>query len=139
MRFLLDAMVVSEPAKPKPNSGVIAWLDEQVGPDLAISVLTIGELARGVARMAEGRRKRALRKWLADALAAQFAGRLIPIDGEVAYVWGELSADGDRGGRPLPVTDGLLLATAKVHELTLVTRNTADFDGRGIPILNPYR
>ena len=132
-------MVVSEPAKPKPNSGVITWLDEQIGPDLAISVLTIGEIARGVARMDESKRKRAMGKWLADELPAQFAGRVIPIDDDVAYAWGELTAEGDRSGRPLPVTDGLLLATAKVHELTLVTRNTADFDGRGVPILNPYR
>ena len=139
MTFLLDTMVVSEPAKPKRNAAVISWLDEQIATDLAISVLTLGEIARGVARMDDGNRKRRLRKWLTTELPAQFESRVLPVDREVAQTWGELTAEADRAGRPLPVTDGLLLATAKVHGLTLVTRNVDDLQDRGVGVLNPYR
>lgn len=131
-------MVVSEPAKPKPNEAVRAWLEETPELDLAISVLTIGEIARGVARMDAGRRRAALEEWLATSLPAHFGGRMLAVDSMVASVWGELTAEGDRTGRPLHVVDGLLLATAKVHGLTVVTRNVSDFDGRGLPVLNPY-
>lgn len=131
-------MVVSEPAKPRPDEAVRTWLAETPGPDLAISVLTIGEIARGVARMDTGRRRNALEEWLATSLPAHFGGRMLAVDREVAAAWGKLTAEGDRVGRPLHVVDGLLLATAKVHGLTIVTRNVADFDGRGVPVLNPY-
>lgn len=139
MRFLIDTMVVSEPAKPVPNAHVIDWLNFHVAPDLAISVLTLGEIARGVARMAGGRRKATLEQWLATELPAQFEDRILPIDAEVARVWGKLTAEGDRSGRPLPVVDGLLLATAKAHDLTVVTRNIDDFSERGVSVLNPFR
>jgi predicted nucleic acid-binding protein len=132
-------MVVSEPARPTPNGGVIEWLEEQAALELAISVLTLGEIARGVARMTDGKRKRELQSWLSTNLPAQFEDRVLAIEREVALAWGELTAEGDRTGRPLPVTDGLLLATAKVHGLTIVTRKVSDFDHRGITVLNPYR
>jgi predicted nucleic acid-binding protein len=139
MRFLLDTMVVSEAARPAAHAGVLQWLEDQAMPDLAISVLTLGEIARGVARMGESRRKRALQQWLISELPAQFEGRVLPIDAGVAVTWGELTAKGDDMGRPLPVTDGLLLATASVHGLTMVTRNVGDVDGRGVAVLNPYQ
>ena len=139
MRYLLDTMIVSEVARPTPNAGVLTWLENQVSMDLAISVLTLGEIARGVARMADGKRKRTLQEWLTAALPAQFEGRVVAVDASVAIAWGELTARGDAIGRPLPVTDGLLLATARVHGLTLVTRNVGDVDGRGVDVLNPYQ
>jgi predicted nucleic acid-binding protein len=139
MRFLLDTMVVLEAARPVPHTGVLRWLEDQAMPDLAISVLTLGEIARGVARMAESRRKRALRQWLTSELPAQIDGRVLPLDASVALGWGELTAKGDDMGRPLPVTDGQLLATASVHGLTMVTRNVGDVDGRGVAVLNPYQ
>lgn len=138
MRFLLDTMVVSEPARPAPNGAAIAWLESAVAEDFAISVLTLGEIRRGVARMTSGRRRRALEEWLQNVLPAQFDGRVLPVDTDVAMAWGELTAAGDRAGRPLHVVDGLLLATAKVHGLAVATRNIADFDGRGVPVVNPY-
>lgn len=137
--FLLDTMVVSEPAKPKPNAGLIQWLEQQNIADLALSVITLGEIQRGVARMADGRRRSDLARWLKSDLPSQFFDRVLPVDAEVALAWGILSAEADRIGRPLPVIDGLLLATAQAHSLTLVTRNTGDCDGRGIPVLNPFK
>lgn len=139
MRYLLDTMIVSEAAKPVPNGGVLAWLEEQAALDLAISVLTLGEIGRGVARMADGRRKRLLSEWMLTHLPAHFEGRILPVDEGIARAWGEVTADADRSGRPLHVIDGLLLATARAHDLTLVTRNACDFHDRGQDILDPYR
>lgn len=138
MRFLLDTMVVSEAAKPRPNSGVVTWLGAQDPWDLAVSVLTFGEIQRGVERMAEGRRRTELSKWLAAALPGQFGERVLPVDLDVALAWGALTTESERMGRPLHVVDGLLLATARVHGLTLVTRNVNDFGRRGVPVHNPY-
>jgi predicted nucleic acid-binding protein len=132
-------MILSEPAKPAPNPGVITWLESQPRLDLAISVLTLGEIARGVGRMQDSKRKRELQDWLTSVLPAQFEGRVLSVDGGVAFAWGELTVQGDNMGRPLPVPDGLLLATARVHGLTLVTRNMRDADGRGVPVFNPYQ
>ena len=131
-------MVISEPAKPKPNARVMAWLEDQNVYDLALSVVTLGEIRRGIVRMPDGRRKAELAGWLEDDLAGHFADRLLTVGVDVALAWGTLSAEGDRTGRPLPVIDGLLLATAHAHGLTLVTRNVGDCDGRGVPVFNPY-
>ena len=131
-------MVVSEPARPAPHPGVVAWLEAQADLDLGLSVLTVGELARGVARMADGKRKKALAEWLESELPAQFEGRILGVETPVALTWGALTAEGERQGRPLHVVDGLLLATARVHGLTLVTRNVGDFQGRGVAVENPY-
>ena len=138
MKYLIDTMVLSEPARPTPDVLVIAWLNDQMAMDMAVSVLTFGEIARGVERMSDGRRKDELRVWLEEDLRAHFGDRVLPVDEHVALAWGELTAQSERMGRPLPVVDGLLLATAKVHGLTTVTRNIHDFDGRGVPVLNPY-
>lgn len=131
-------MVVSEAARPEPDQAVLKWLSGGVWLDLAVSVVTLGEIARGVARMRGGRRQRALMEWLTTALPLQFDGRVLAVDTVIASAWGELTAEGDRTGRPLHVVDGLLLATAKVHGLTAVTRNVSDFANRGVPVLNPY-
>ena len=131
-------MVLSEPARPKPNAGVIDWLRAQAPWDLAVSVLTFGEIRRGVERMADGRRKTELHSWLSTALPELFADRVLPVDLDVALAWGSLTTESERLGRRLHVVDGLLLATAKVHGLTVVTRNVNDFSERGVHIHNPY-
>jgi predicted nucleic acid-binding protein len=139
VKFLLDTMVLSEAAKPAPNAGVRVWLEAQPADDLAVSVLTFGEIQRGIARMPDSKRRRALEKWFATELVAQFEQRLLAVDLEVAQAWGRFTAEADRVGRPLPTIDGLLLATAQVHSLTLVTRNVGDFVDRGVKVLNPYK
>ena len=138
MKFLLDTMVVSEPARPQPNASVLAWLESQVSSEIAISVLTLGEIARGVARLGDGKRKARLEKWLATELPSHFDKRVLNIDAQVARAWGELMAHADKIGRHLPVIDGLLLSTAVVHGLTIVTRNENDFRERGVALINPY-
>src|SRR5690348_1316446 len=131
-------MVLSEPARPTPDAGVVAWLQAHSPLDLFISALTLGELAKGVALLPRGRRRDTLDRWLRADLPRQFSGRVLPIDDAVVHEWGKLSAEGQRAGRPLPVIDGLLLATAAVHRLILATRNERDCAGRDIPIHNPW-
>ncbi|HEX2187306.1 MAG TPA: type II toxin-antitoxin system VapC family toxin [Longimicrobiaceae bacterium] len=138
MRYLLDTNVLSEPARPHPSPHVLAWLKEQSALDMAISVLTLGEIAKGVQLLPEGSRRKSLAAWLDTDLPRRFLGRVLPVSDHVALAWGRLAADARRGGRELPVIDGFLLATAGVHGLTLVTRNERDCTGRGIPIYNPW-
>jgi len=133
-------MVLSEAARPAvvANPGVIRWLEARPAADLAISVLTLGEIRKGAELLPDGRRRERLRAWLRSELPAQFEDRVLPIAPAVALAWGRLAAEAQRAGRPLHVVDGLLLATAEVHGLTLVTRNLGDFRDRGLQIENPY-
>lgn len=138
MPFLLDTNVLSEPGRPFPNPGVARWLDSLDPLEAYLSVLTLGEIGRGVSLMPPGPRKTALTTWLRHDLPERFKGRLLPVDHEVALAWGDLHAQGHRIGRPLHVVDGLLLATARVHRLTLATRNLRDCGDRGVDVLNSF-
>lgn len=138
MKFLLDTMVISEPARPLPDPQVTEWLGKQDQMDLALSVITLGEIERGVHLMPDGRRRQTLEEWLDRTLPALFHDRVIPIDDDVARTWGRLSAARQRSGRPLPVIDGMLAATALTHGLTLVTRNVGDFSRLEVVVLNPW-
>jgi toxin FitB len=138
VRYLLDTNVLSEGAKPGPDPGLARFLETTASLELAISVLTAGELRQGIAALDAGPKKSRLEHWLAVDLLRQFTGRVLPVDEAVALAWGRLSAEGRRSGRPLPVIDGLLLATAEVHGLTFVTRNERDCADRGVPLLNPW-
>jgi toxin FitB len=139
MRYLLDTNVLTEPAKPRPEPRVLDWLQAHPPLDLALSVLTLGEVEKGISLLAAGTRRDQLETWLRVDLPRQFTGRLLAVDAVVALEWGRLAADGRRSGRELPVVDGLLLATCAAHDLTLVTRNERDCANRGIPVLNPWR
>lgn len=138
MRFLLDTCVLSDGAKPAEHPQLADWLASQVVDDLAIGALTVGELRYGIQRLPAGRKRERLKQWLDDDLLPRFRGRVLPVDGAVAEVWGLLRASGDEAGRPLPLVDGLLLATAQAHGLTFVTRNTEDVEHRGVSVLGPY-
>ena len=137
-RYLLDTNVLSEAARRDPDPGVVEWLDRQPVLDLAISVLTLGEIRKGVELLDDGRRKTRLSEWLDRELPREFEGRVLPIDDTVAHEWGRLSARGRQAGRELPVVDGLLLATAAAHRLVFVTRNESDCRDRGVEIHNPW-
>ncbi|HEV2147023.1 MAG TPA: type II toxin-antitoxin system VapC family toxin [Longimicrobiaceae bacterium] len=138
MRYLLDTNVLAEPAKPRPDPNVVAWLQAQSPLDLALSVLTFGEIEKGLSLLPAGARREALANWLRTDLPRQFTGRLLTVDDRVALEWGRLAAEGRKVGRELPVVDGLLLATCAAHGLTLVTRNERDCGNRGVPVLNPW-
>lgn len=138
MRYLLDTNVISEPFKRSPEMRVVDWLNARSPLELYLSVLTLGELTMGFELAPEGRRRDELQSWVTEDLPRHFIGRLLAVDEEVARAWGRLSAEGRATGRELPATDGLLLATARIHDLTLVTRNERDCAERGVSILNPW-
>lgn len=138
MRYLLDTDVISEPFKRVPEPRVVGWLDQRSPLDLYISVLTVGELTMGFQMAPEGKRRAELQHWVTQDLARHFVGRLLPIDDDVAREWGRMSAGGRATGRELPATDGLLLATAKIHDLVFVTRSERDCANRGVETLNPW-
>ncbi len=135
--FLLDTNVISELVRPRPEPRVKAWVAATDENLLYLSVLTLGEIRRGIASLKDASRRVALEAWLDSDLALRFAGRILPIDQGVADRWGRLAAQaGSRA--PLPVIDGLLAATALHHNLTFVTRDTKDVKATGVPLFNPW-
>ena len=134
MNFLLDTNVVSETRRRVPHRSVIDWLAQVEQDQLYLSVLTLGELTKGVAlrRRRDPRGAANLAHWL-DGIELLFADRVLPVDAADANVWGEMSANRSR-----PVIDTLLAATAQVHALTLVTRNVKDVGDLPIPVLDPW-
>ncbi|ESX82723.1 type II toxin-antitoxin system VapC family toxin [Mesorhizobium sp. LSHC412B00] len=138
MRLLLDTNVLSEVTRPAPVARVLGWLDELDEDRSFISVVSIAEIRRGVSPMDEGRKREALAEWLARDLPQRFEQRVLPVDDAVALAWGDLMGFGKRPGRGLSSMDGLIAATAIAHELTLATRNSKDFEGLGIELLDPW-
>ena len=138
MQFLLDTCIVSDGAKTARFPHLAEWLASHANEDLAIGVLTVGELRCGIQRLPPGRKRETLKRWIDAELIPAFADRVLLIDAAVAQAWALLRATGDDIGRPLPIVDGLLLATAQVHRLTFVTRNVSDVEGRGVSVLSPY-
>jgi predicted nucleic acid-binding protein len=138
--FLLDTNVLSEFKRSgAPDSQITAWL-RATDPDLLwASVLSFGEIRKGIERLAPGRRRAVLEKWLEVDLDRWFEERLIPVSKAIADRWGTLTAIGLSKGSQLPSIDGLIAATAAVHELTVVTRNVKDFAALGIAIVNPWK
>lgn len=128
MSWLLDTCALSEYAKKAPAMEVIAWLDEQDEASLFISVITLGEIAKGILklRVSDLRRSQKLTAWLGK-VEQRFAGRTLPLDAAALHVWAQITAHSELTGQPLPVMDGLLIATAQCHGLTVVTRNVQDF------------
>lgn len=133
--FLLDTCVVSELAKKSQNPHVMRWLDAQAPRMLFLSALTLGELEQGIAQLPTGDRRAAYERIARQALPARFDGRILPVDVVVASAWGAFAG---RHKQTLPVVDGLIAATARVHGLVLVTRNVADFSRLDVRIHNPW-
>ena len=137
--FLLDTNVISELIKPEPDGNVLRWIDETEETILFLSVLTLGEVRSGIERLSPGRRRGRLESWLTADLRHRFQDRILGIDEAIAERWGALSATAAKKGRPVPVIDGLLAATALHHDLRLVTRNDTDVSVTGVATLNPWK
>jgi predicted nucleic acid-binding protein len=127
MNFLLDTNAVSEWVKPRPNPGLIAWMESADEDRIFISVVSLAELHYGVERMAAGRRRSRLEHWLLHELPLRFESRILPVDANVAEAWGRTVSRSEAAGHPIGVMDAFLAATAETHQLTLVTRNVSDF------------
>jgi len=139
LSYLVDTCVLSELARPSPSKDVTQWLDQAEETDLYLSVLTLGELEKGVARLPSSARRRKIEKWIREDLAERFGGRLLAVDQPVAERWGRISGEAELRGEPLPVIDALIAATSLVHGLDIVTRNTADMERCGARCINPWR
>lgn len=138
MSFLLDTNVVSEWTKPRPNAGVVEWLTLADEDEVFLSVVTLAELRHGIERLPAGARRRRLDEWLRSDLPLRFDARIVGVDGAIADEWGRVVARCERRGRPIYAMDALIAATAQVHGLTLVTRNTAGFEASVSALLNPW-
>lgn len=138
MKFLLDTCVISELTKLDPNPGVLRWFAEQSELALHMAALSVGELKRGVEKLDEGKRKFFLRNWLTESVIARFDTRILPASASVCLLWGEMQAQLEKQGKPMPAIDGLIAATALRHQLTIVTRNTRDMEASGAALFNPW-
>jgi predicted nucleic acid-binding protein len=137
--FLLDTNCISELVKLRPAPGVVDWIEAADEAILYLSVLTLGEIRKGLAGLAQGRRRTHLETWLEVELQERFAGRIVPIDAAIADRWGLITAAAKAKGKTLSVIDGLLAATALHYNLTVVSRNAADFAMAQVQVLNPWQ
>ena len=135
MSYLVDTHVLSELRRKTPPPGVVDWFSHRPATTLYLSVLTLGELRKGIETLADAARRLTLLDWLESDLPSFFTGRILAVDLPVADRWGRLVA---QAGRPLPAIDSLLAATALHHGLRLVTRNERDFDVPGLEVINPW-
>lgn len=137
MNYLLDTCAISETTKPRPARAFVEWLRQRDPESLFVSVLTIGELEKGIERLPGTTKRNQLRTWF-EKLRFELHDRILPVNETIAVEWGRLLANSERRGRSLPVVDALLGATAIVHGLTLVTRNTSDIERAGARIFDPW-
>jgi tRNA(fMet)-specific endonuclease VapC len=138
MKYLLDTNVLSELVVKQPNTRVIDWIDSVDPNSLYLSVITIGELRKGIEKLPKSKRKTNLLEWLNDQLQLRFRGRILAIDIDVMLAWGILMGQLEQVGRPLPAMDSLIAASALHHNCSLVTRNEDDFKETGVVLMNPW-
>ena len=137
--FLLDTNCISELVSKKSEPRVLDWFEATDEGLLYLSVLTLGEIRKGIALLPQGKRRTRLETWLEVELKARFAGRILSIDSAVADRWGLLFAETKRKGTPLALIDGLLATTALQFNLTVVSRNDGDFNSTQVAVLNPWK
>ena len=138
MKFILDTCVISELITKKPKPQVVEFVDALESDEVFLSVITIGEIIKGIEKLSDSPRKTELRRCLQDDLLARFQGKILPLDTDTIVEWGMLSARTEAAGKPMPAIDSLIAATTLANKMTLVTRNVSDFDGAGIEIANPW-
>jgi len=138
MRVLLDTCVLSELRHPKGHPGVRQAVDALNEEELFVSVISIGEILKGISLLRETPKRRALEAWL-NTLQRDYSDRLLGIDLETCRLWGELTARAQKAGRVVHATDGLIAATALRHGLRVMTRNTSDFEPTGALLINPWK
>lgn len=137
MKYLIDTCVISELVKPVPNTRITEWLQSAPSDVLFLSVLTIGEIRKGLVKLPDSKKKEKLSLWL-DTLLKDYNERIIPIDLMVSENWGIIQGNAEKAGTPMSTIDGLIAATASTHNLILVTRNESDFAPGQIPLINPW-
>jgi len=139
VNYLLDTNVLCEPTRPAPDPGVLAWLAEVDEDRLHLSAVTLAEVQRGISRLPRGMRSERIGRWLARDVLDRFGDRILPVNQAVAVQWGQTMAEAESKGQTMNALDGFIAATAVVNDLTLVTRNDADFREAVARIVNPWR
>jgi predicted nucleic acid-binding protein len=138
LNLLIDTNVISEVRRPEPDFRVVDFLDRLDEDRVFISVISLAEIRRGIALMEKGRKRDSLEVWLANDLVHRFEGRILTLDHAIAFTWGDLMGSARQRGISLSMMDGFIAATALTNGLTIATRNTKDFEGLGLSIINPW-
>ncbi len=138
MNYLLDTCVISEFVAKHPNPRVVVWVDGIEETRLHLSVITLGEIRKGIEKSHDSPRKVALRNWLDDELLVRFGERIVPLDIQCMLRWGQLTATLEAKGKPMSAMDSLIAASASSRGLALVTRNEDDFKHAGLTLVNPW-
>lgn len=136
MNYLLDTCVISELVAKRPNPRVIVWIDSIEEGRLHLSVMTLGEIQKGIEKLPDSERKMRLLTWLNEELPQRFTDRIVPIDAKVMLEWGRLTGSLEKAGKSMSVIDSLIAAIALHNNFILVTRNEADFENIDVEILN---
>ncbi len=138
MAYLLDTCSISEMVSVQPNQDVLSWFEHQAEETLFISVITSGEIQKGINQLAAGKRKLQIESWFFDELIPNFQGRIINLDGKIMATWARMIAELKTQGIIRPSFDSLIEATALHNNLILVTRNEKNFQKSKVSILNPW-
>jgi len=138
MSYLIDTCCISELVKNKPNPNVVKWFADRDELSIYLSVITFGELRKGIEKSPDSKKKKELNRWVKEDLNQRFKNRVLNITIEEVNKWGEILAAAEKSGKPLPAIDALIAATAHVHDLSVVTRNTQDMEGSGVEVINPW-
>jgi predicted nucleic acid-binding protein len=138
MNFLLDTCIISEPKQKRSSAKVLEWLDAQDESKLYLSVLTIGEIKKGISRLESSRKKAELEKWL-EQLRLRFSRRILPLSEKTFLIWGKMYGEFERKGIVRPAFDSLLEATALENDMIFITRNVKNFYNSQVTILNPWK
>jgi len=138
MSYLIDTCCISELVKNKPNPSVVKWFADQDELSMFLSVITFGELRKGIEKLPDSKKKKELNRWVKEDLNQRFKNRVLNITIEEVNKCGEILAAAEKSEKPLPAIDSLIAATAQVHDLSVVTRNTQDMEGSGVEVINPW-
>jgi toxin FitB len=138
MKYLLDTCVISELVAKEVNPKVVEFVDSLDSDDVYLSVITIGEIAKGIEKLPKSKRKQELHIWLTEDLLVRFDEKIVPLDANVLLEWGFLTARLEFKGKILPAMGSLIAATVLTHKFALVTRNVDDFNSANIEIINPW-
>ena len=134
MKYLVDANVLSEPTKPSPDPGAVAWLLANV-PEIAINSIILGEIEYGILITPDGRKRRRLQEWFATGVQKL---HVLNFDSATASAWARLLARLRKAGKAMPIKDSLIAASALAFDLEVVTRNERDFRTAGVGVINPF-
>lgn len=138
MNYLLDTCVISELIKARPTKSVVKWVESIDEPSMFISVLTLGEIHKGITKLRASKKKKALQEWVSNDLYQRFDNRIIPVSIEIARIWGEVQGKAEKKGERMSAIDSLIAATTIAYDFTVVTRNAADMENSGVQIHNPW-